>query len=61
VGTKPSILWYPGSSDITRGLLSKEGKNYCDAVLNEFEKNTIYIHRMQLRLAIALPTYADLE
>ena len=27
----------------------------------EFEKNTIYIHRMQLRLAIALPAYADLE
>jgi isoamylase len=42
-------------------LLSKEGKNYCDAVLNELEKNTIYIHRMQLWLAIALPAYADLE
>jgi hypothetical protein len=30
-------------------------------MLNEFEKNTIYIHRMQLWLAIALPAYADLE
>jgi|HubBroStandDraft_4_1064222.scaffolds.fasta_scaffold964505_2 hypothetical protein len=33
-----------------RGLLSNEGKNCCDAVLNGFEENTIYIHRMQLRL-----------